>query len=48
MLIILIGYSRIALNVHYLTDVIGGYLIGLLFIIVYLEIAKSIINKKLY
>lgn len=45
LLIILIGYSRLALNVHYLTDVIGGYLIGALFIIVYLEIGKRMINN---
>ncbi|HLQ82912.1 MAG TPA: phosphatase PAP2 family protein [Pseudogracilibacillus sp.] len=45
LLIVLIGYSRLALNVHYLTDVIGGYLIGALFIIVYLEIAKRMINN---
>ena len=27
-LVLLIGFSRIALGVHYFSDVIGGYLIG--------------------
>lgn len=41
MLLLLIGYSRIALNVHYFTDILGGYIIGLLFISFYLKINKQ-------
>ncbi len=40
-LLLLIGYSRIALGVHYFTDVLGGYMIGLLFISLYFKIIKQ-------
>lgn len=40
-MLLLIGYSRIVLGVHYFTDVLGGYLFSLLFINLYLKI----INK---
>jgi len=42
LLILLIGFSRIYLNVHWLTDVIGGYLIGITILLFWLYF----FNKK--
>jgi undecaprenyl-diphosphatase len=33
LMVLLIGYSRIALGVHYFSDVIGGYLVGLVWLL---------------
>lgn len=43
LLIIAIGISRIYLGVHYVSDVIGGFLISISYLIVYIKL----INKKL-
>jgi undecaprenyl-diphosphatase len=32
LLILAIGFSRIFLSVHYLTDVVGGFLVGLFWV----------------
>jgi undecaprenyl-diphosphatase len=48
--IFLIGFSRIILNVHYPSDVIGGYLLGGLFGGIWLffyEFFNPIINRKI-
>lgn len=37
LLIILIGISRIYLGVHYFTDVLGGFLIALLYLILFIK-----------
>ncbi len=42
-LTILIGISRVCLGVHFPSDVVGGFLIGYLYIILYLHIVKKYI-----
>ncbi|MBO6194719.1 MAG: phosphatase PAP2 family protein [Bacilli bacterium] len=44
-LILLIGFSRIYLGAHYLSDVVCGYLISLEYLIIYLTVLK-IVTKK--
>ncbi|HET6723398.1 MAG TPA: phosphatase PAP2 family protein [Chitinophagaceae bacterium] len=39
-LIILIGFSRIYLRVHYASDVLGGFIIGLLWLLISLTVLK--------
>ena len=41
LLIIAIGISRIYLGVHYLSDVIGGFLISIFYLIVYIKLIKK-------
>lgn len=47
-LILMIGYSRVYLRVHYASDVAAGYIIGLLWLLVALDLLKRIeeSNKK--
>lgn len=40
LLIVAIGFSRLYLGVHFLTDVLGGYLLGLLWLIIGLRLAN--------
>ena len=42
LLILSIGFSRIYVGVHYFTDVVGGFLLGLAYLIIYI----NIYNKK--
>ena len=37
LLILLIGISRIYLGVHYATDIIGGFLIGFIYLIIFIK-----------
>lgn len=39
-LILLIGFSRVYLKVHYASDVLGGFIIGLLWLIISLAVLK--------
>ena len=46
LLVIAIGFSRIYLGVHHFTDVLGGYLLGLSYLLVFLNIRASVIKKE--
>lgn len=45
-LILLIGFSRIYLGAHYLSDVVAGFLISLSYLIIYIKIVGKYIDKK--
>ncbi len=44
LLILLIGYSRVFLGVHYFSDVVGGLLLGSSYILLFVYLMKSFIN----
>ena len=44
-LILSVGISRVYLGVHYTTDVIAGYLLGLSYLIIFIKIVENK-NKK--
>ena len=46
LLIIMIGFSRIYLGVHYTSDVIAGFLVSISYLIVYTNFSKKIIFEK--
>ena len=43
-LILFIGVSRIYLGVHYTSDVLGGFLISISYLIIYISIVKKVIK----
>ena len=46
LLILSIGFSRIYVGVHYFTDVAGGFLLGLAYLIIYINIYNKRIGKN--
>ena len=46
-LILLISFSRIYLNVHWFSDVVGGLIIGISWLIISIIITNKIINSKI-
>ena len=46
LLILSIGFSRIYVGVHYFTDVVGGFLLGLLYLIIYINIYNKKVGKN--
>ena len=46
LLIILIGISRVYLHVHFATDVIGGFLYSLSYLILYIKLTKNIFKSN--
>jgi len=45
-LILLIGFSRLYLGVHYVSDVWGGYLVGVLWLIISISISEWLLLRK--
>lgn len=46
LLILSIGFSRIYVGVHYFTDVAGGFLLGLSYLIIYINIYNKKVGKN--
>lgn len=46
LLIVLIGLSRVYLGVHYLSDVLGGFLVTISYLIIYVHLIKDFIYEN--
>lgn len=46
LLIVIIGFTRIYLGVHYTSDVIGGFLLGVAYLIIFIGVSNKYIEKK--
>jgi len=44
LIILIIGFSRIYLGVHYASDVIGGFSFGVAYLITYIDIVKKLVK----
>ena len=45
LLIPMIGFSRIYLGVHYTSDVIGGFLLGIAYLIIFISSTKKYLDN---
>lgn len=45
-IVFIIGFTRIYLNVHYLSDVIGGIILGLLCVLIFIKVMNDLEEKK--
>ncbi len=42
LIILIVGYSRIYLNVHYISDVLAGYTVSLIFLYIFIKLKKTL------
>lgn len=47
LLIPMIGFSRIYLGVHYTSDVIGGFLLGIVYLVIFISSTKKYLDKDM-
>lgn len=47
LVIFMIGLSRIYLGVHYATDVLGGYVFGIVYLVVFVKLMNKFENRKI-
>ena len=45
-IILLIGFSRLYLGVHYLSDIWGGYLVGAIWLVISISISEYLLTRK--
>lgn len=45
-IILLIGISRIYLGVHYTTDILGGYIFSILYLVIFINYIEKYLNNK--
>ncbi|MBP3463925.1 MAG: phosphatase PAP2 family protein [Clostridia bacterium] len=47
LIIFMVGLSRVYLGVHYATDVLGGYIFGIIYLVVFIRLMNKFENRKL-
>lgn len=47
LIIFSVGLSRIYLGIHYATDVVGAYLLGIIYLIIFIKLLNKYQNKKI-